>query len=209
MDREINLAATRSSLLQRIKNLEDQQGWEEFYNTYWRLIYNVARRARMTDAEAQDVVQDTMVSVSKTIDGFVYNPKSGKFRGWLGTLTRRRVADYFRKQCGPNRQGKASVKIDEVEEAIVLENLIDPNSTELERIWDEEWESHLTEIVLSRLRLQVSDRNLQIYYSHVLNGWSVKKTCSELGVNPAAVYLAKHRVGGLFKKELEVLQREE
>jgi len=209
MNKDTDLGATRSSLLKRMKNLEDQQGWEEFYNAYWRLIYNVARRARMTDAEAQDVVQDTMVSVSQAIGGFVYNRKAGKFRGWLSTLTRRRVADFFRKQCGVIRKGDVNVKLDEIEEAIVLENLIDPNSPELERIWDEEWESHLTEIVLSRLRSQVSDRNLQIYYSHVLNGWSVKKTCCELGVNPGTVYLTKHRVGGLFKKELEVLQREE
>ena len=107
MNKDTDLGATRSSLLKRMKNLEDQQGWEEFYNAYWRLIYNVARRARMTDAEAQDVVQNTMVSVSKAIGGFVYNRKAGTFRGWLGTLTRRRVADFFRKQCGPIRQGEA------------------------------------------------------------------------------------------------------
>jgi RNA polymerase sigma factor (sigma-70 family) len=203
------LESTRSSLLERLKDLEDQEGWNDFFYTYWRLIYNVARKARMSDSEAMDVVQDTMISVAKDIGGFVYNREKGTFRGWLSTLTRRRVADFFRRQKRqlPRREAAATAGVDE--EAIVLENLMDQNSPELERIWNEEWENSLIETALGRLRSQVSQRNLQIFHSHVIQGWSVVKTCRELGVNPGAVYLAKHRVGGLFKAELEVLQNQE
>ena len=54
---------TRKSLLTRLKDWDDQESWRDFYNTYWKLIYNVARKAGLTDAEAQDV------SVRAIIDG--------------------------------------------------------------------------------------------------------------------------------------------
>ena len=48
---------TRKSLLTRLKNWDDQDGWREFFDTYWKLIYSVGRKAGFTDAEAQDLVQ--------------------------------------------------------------------------------------------------------------------------------------------------------
>jgi len=56
---------TRQSLLTRLKNWDDQEGWREFFETYWRLIYRVTRKADLSDAEAQDVVQKTMVAIAK------------------------------------------------------------------------------------------------------------------------------------------------
>ncbi|MBI4661895.1 MAG: sigma-70 family RNA polymerase sigma factor, partial [Verrucomicrobia bacterium] len=33
---------TRLSLIERLKNWDDQTSWQDFFNTYWRLIYGVA-----------------------------------------------------------------------------------------------------------------------------------------------------------------------
>ena len=52
------LDVTRESLVGRLVNLDDRARWQEFFDTYWRLIYSVARKAGLTDAEAQDVVQE-------------------------------------------------------------------------------------------------------------------------------------------------------
>jgi DNA-directed RNA polymerase specialized sigma24 family protein len=74
---------TRQSLLQRLKNLDDQASWKSFFDQYWKLIYSVARRAALSDAEAQDVVQETIICVTKKIQGFSYDPAYGSFKGWL------------------------------------------------------------------------------------------------------------------------------
>jgi RNA polymerase sigma-70 factor (ECF subfamily) len=55
--------ATRWSLLSRLRNLDDQASWQDFFNTYWKLIYGVALKAGLNDAEAQDVVQETVLTV--------------------------------------------------------------------------------------------------------------------------------------------------
>ncbi len=59
--------STRWSLLTRLKNWDDQESWKEFFDTYWRLIYNVAIKAGLSDAEAQDVVQETVLTVAEKL----------------------------------------------------------------------------------------------------------------------------------------------
>src|SRR5688572_12987119 len=89
---------TRRSLLERIKAWEDHAGWQEFFDTYWGLIYGVARQAGLNDAEAQDVVQETIVAVAKNIGDFDYDPGRGSFKNWLLQQTRWRIQGHFRKK---------------------------------------------------------------------------------------------------------------
>src|SRR5213592_2844159 len=92
------LIPTRASLINRLKNCQDQSSWQEFFDTYWKLIYGVARKAGLTDAEAQDVVQETMASVSKHMPTFKYDPAIGSFKAWLLNMTRWRITDQLRKR---------------------------------------------------------------------------------------------------------------
>ena len=54
---------TRRSLLSRLRSRDDQACWQQFFGTHGRLIYHLAVKASLTDAEAQDVVQDTIILV--------------------------------------------------------------------------------------------------------------------------------------------------
>src|SRR5262249_20122846 len=92
------LIPTRRTLLSRLKRWDDQQSWQEFFNTYWKLIYHVALRAGLPEQEAQDVVQDTIISVARQIPNFRYDPTLGSFKGWLYLITQRRITDHLRKQ---------------------------------------------------------------------------------------------------------------
>src|SRR5213592_3931757 len=92
------LAATRRSLVDRLANWDDQKRWQEFFDTYWKLIYSTARKSGLTDAEAQEVVQETVITVAKKIDKLKYDPAIGSFKGWLLQITRWRIVDQFRKR---------------------------------------------------------------------------------------------------------------
>jgi hypothetical protein len=78
--------ATRASLLGRLKNWEDAKSWEEFTQTYSRLIRAVAIKAGLTESEAKDVEQETLLCVAKTIHEFESNPARGTFKSWLLNL---------------------------------------------------------------------------------------------------------------------------
>ena len=89
---------TRATLLARIKNIDDHKSWNKFYDTYWRLIYSVALKRGLKEAEAQDVLQETMLSVAKQMPGFKYDPELGSFKSWLLKTARWRIMDQFRKR---------------------------------------------------------------------------------------------------------------
>jgi hypothetical protein len=98
------LIPTRATLIQRLKDWQDQSSWQDFFDTYWKLIYGVALKGGLTAAEAQDVVQETMISVAKHMPTFEYDPAIGSFKTWLLNMTRWRITDQLRKR-GPFAAG--------------------------------------------------------------------------------------------------------
>src|SRR3989454_10415663 len=77
---------TRWSLIGRLKDMDDQQSWQEFFDAYWKLIYSVALKAGLSDAEAQEVVQETGISVAKKMPEFKADPAAGAFKNLPATL---------------------------------------------------------------------------------------------------------------------------
>ena len=89
---------TRSSLLLRIRNAQDESAWGEFVEIYSPLVYGFARKQGLQDADAIDVTQDVLRIVSRTIGRLDYDPLRGSFRGWLFTIVRNELKDWFSKQ---------------------------------------------------------------------------------------------------------------
>jgi len=195
---------TRTSLLRRLKQWEDQESWRDFFNTYWKLIYSAAVKAGLNDAEAQDVVQDTVIAVAKKIEDFKYDPALDSFKGWLLYLTRKRIALHYRKR--ERDRGGPSSSSDVMAFASELERIPDPAGVDLEAIWDEEWERNLTDAALARVKQQVNPKQFQMFNFYVLKQWPVKEVAKTLGVTVTQVYLAKHRISASVKKEVKRLQ---
>ena len=203
MKPEAPLLETRSSLIQRLKATINGESWEEFFHTYWELIYNVARRAGLSEADAQDIVQETILKVHNSLDRFEYNRKRGTFKGWLRTVTRSRLNDFFKKQ-----QRRPALNQPLEETADELQNLRDPEGPEIEKIWDEEWNRNLIQAALNRTKKLSSPKQFQIFKCHYIDEWTVRETCRTLGVNAAQVYMAKQRVGKIFREAVETLQEQ-
>ena len=203
MKPEAPVLETRSSLIQRLKATINGESWEEFFHTYWELIYNVARRAGLSEADAQDIVQETILKVHNSLDRFEYNRKRGTFKGWLRTVTRSRLNDFFKKQ-----QRRPALNQPLEEAADELQNLEDPEGPEIEKIWDEEWNRNLIQAALSRTKKLSSPKQFQIFKCHYIDEWTVRETSRTLGVNAAQVYMAKQRVGKIFREAVETLQEQ-
>jgi RNA polymerase sigma-70 factor (ECF subfamily) len=211
---------TRHSLLARLKDWEDQTSWREFFDAYWRLIYAVARKAGLSDAEAQDVVQETVLTVAKKIADFKARPE-GSFKGWLLQITRRRIADQFEKRrktgvppC-PDASPAAADTLPrgcptaDTARTATVERVADPASLDLDACWEAQWQQNLLETATERVKQQVSPKQYQMFDLYVLREWPVRKVAQTLGVSATQVYLAKHRVGSLLKKEMKRLRSED
>ncbi len=194
---------TRSSLLSRLRNLEDDASWRDFFETYWRLIYRAARQSGLSEDEAEDVVQETVLAISSKIQKFRYDPARGSFKGWLLQATRWKVLAHLRKQQRDlARQRPPGDSPDDAS----LEMVADPAISRLEQLWEAEWQQNLLSAAVERIRRQVKPKHFQIFELYALKEWPAGKVARILGVNLAQVHLVKHRVGNLVKKEVRRLQ---
>ncbi len=206
---------TRSSLLKRLKNWQDHESWQEFFNLYGRLIFGVAVKAGLKEAEAQDVVQETILVMARKIPGFNYDPALGSFKSWLMLITRRRIEKQFKKRLPvgvqasacPPAQGtlKRGLQQDDTSRTATVERIPDPAGFDLEAIWDREWATNLSEAALARVKRQVKPRQFQMFDLYVLKQWPVREVARALDVSIGQVYVTKHRIAGLLKKELKIL----
>jgi RNA polymerase sigma factor (sigma-70 family) len=199
------LLPTRRSLLSRLKDWDDQESWKDFFATYWKLIYGTARRAGLDDATAQDVVQETVVRVAKGIAGFKNEGRYGSFKGWLLTITKRRIIDHYRRL----RCEIAVSAEDEGDGATpVLDRVPDPASVDWESTWESDWQRNLVDAALERIKARVKARQFQIFDCSVLKGWPLHEVTTKLRVNAGQVYFARFKIRSMLKREVRRLEKE-
>jgi len=188
---------TRYSLLLRLQNWQDGESWQNFFDTYSRLIYSVAIRAGLTETEAQEVVQETIISVANSIHTFKRDRALGSFKGWLRNLTRWRIADQLRKRTRRPSDLNEPAEI--------------PESTDegMDAAWEHEWRTNLLHQAIERVKSKVKEEQFQIFDLCAVRQWPVNKIAQTLGVSLPRIYLAKHRVAALIKKEVAALEKGE
>jgi RNA polymerase sigma factor (sigma-70 family) len=200
-----DLIPTRTSLLGRLKNWEDNESWRDFFDTYWKLIYGFAMQRGLSHEEAQEVVQETIVAVAKSIGKFQYDPKVCAFKTWLLGVTRSKISNQFERRA---RQPSASANAppDDSNATPLLERLADENAGQWDQAWDEEWQKNLMETAIQRVKRRVSIEQYQMFDLFVLKQWPASDVAKTLGVTIGHVYVAKHRVSKLVRKEVEALE---
>ena len=197
---------TRYSLLSRLEDRGDQDSWRDFFDTYWRFIYSIALKSGLTEAEAQDVVQETVISIARDIHKFKRDRTLGSFKGWLRNLTRWRIADQLRKRT------RAGLEHDSKTGDIPMPDVADipdPATEATEFLWEEEWQTNLVNAALETIKRCVKEEHYQIFDLYVLKQWPAPKVAgSVLGVNMGMVYLVKYRMAALLKKEVRRLEQQ-
>ena len=197
------LTATRMTLLQRLKNWQDQSSWQDFFDTYWRLIYSGALKAGLNEAEAQEVVQETMISVAKHMPTFEYDRAIGSFKAWLLNMTRWRITDQLRKR----RRLAAYDSLDDTDaDARMTGKMVDPVSKCLDALWDAEWQKNLLDAAIDKVRRRLDPQKYQIFDFYVNKEWPSDDVAKAFGISIDQVYLAKHRVTEMITEEVKRLE---
>ncbi len=199
------LIPTRATLIQRLKDWQDQSSWQDFFDTYWKLIYGVALKGGLTATEAQDVVQETMIAVAKHMPTFEYDPAIGSFKSWLLNMTRWRITDQLRKR-GPAFAASQPGADDTATGTRTIDKVVDPASPELDALWNAEWEKNLLEVALARVKRRLDPQKYQIFDLYVYKQWPPEKVAAAFGISVDQVYMAKHRTTELIKEEVKRLE---
>lgn len=199
------LIPTRDSLLSRLRNREDQESWQDFFNTYWKLVYGVAIKAGLTEQEAQEAVQETVITVARRIPEFKYDPAICSFKTWLLNLTRWRITDQLRKRRPELVASRR--RSDDTARTATIDRIADPASLDLDAVWEKEWEQHLLSAAIAKVKRRVNPEQYQLFDLCVFKQWPIKKIARDLGVSHGRIYLARHRIAAMLKQEVKRLEK--
>jgi len=198
---------TRATLINRLKNWQDQASWQDFFDTYWKLIYGLARKFGLNEEDAQDVVQDTLVSVANQMPNFKYNPERGSFKSWLRTVIRSRILDHLRKR------GKATtvpIHVDSEggDDSFTLKELPDKNSPNMDELYEQEFQKNVVDAAIARVKRKLDPQKYQIFDCYVNKGWDPEKVAAAFKISVNQVYLAKNRITEMIKGEAKRVENE-
>lgn len=199
-----SVRATDAALIGRLHNLDDHESWDAFHRAYWKLIYRFACERGLNDGEAREVVQDTLLSVARSLHSFRPEREGGSFKRWLLCLTRRRAADHFRRR--PRELPMRSRADSNTGGTGTAERVADPQSLQTDERWQQQWEAQVLDAALEKLKRRVSPRHYQVFDHAVVKGQPAARVAKTLGLNTAQVYLVKHRVLRDFKQMLKAFQ---
>ena len=206
MEKKPEFIPTRESLLGRLKDWKDHDSWQEFFNIYRKLIFSTALKSGLTEAEAEEVLQETAISVAKTIKEFKYDRKRCTFKSWLGHLTRKRIADQFRKRGRERAAPQPRTGAADTPQTPAIERVPDPQGFDAEAVWNREWQQKILEAAIEKVKSEAGAAQYQVFDLYVIRKLPAREVAAALGTSLGQVYLAKHRVSRLIKKEVKRLE---
>jgi RNA polymerase sigma factor (sigma-70 family) len=188
----MDIHSTRMTLIQRVKNRLDDKSWEEFARWYEPYIKAIAYKSGVPLPHIDDLCQDILLRVWKSIENFEYNPEKCKFRSWLTTVSRNQIYTFF------SREKK---KQNDVE---VNEEILGPEEAELNEIIEKEWQAYIVTLALKKVRENFSGNVVDIYLAFQ-DGLTVDLVAKKYDVSESSVYVYNKRVKAAVTREIVLL----
>ena len=177
--------STSLSLLARACQ-DDQHAWREIVHLYSPLVYRWCRRAGLADDDASDIFQETFRAVSSNLGNFRPTKSTGSFRCWLRTITRTKIADYFRRRRQqPAGQGGTAAQLSIAEIPEILPDDADDAVNET---------SLVVQRAMELIRPEFDPRNWKAFWQVAVEGRTAVEVAKQCGVSPQVVRQANYRI---------------
>ena len=103
--------STSLSLLEQARN-RDETAWGRLVDLDSPMVVHWCNTSGVRAPDSDDLVQDVFQAVFKNLDGFRRDRKGDTFRGWLRSITRFKVQDYYRRRAAePAAQGGTDARL--------------------------------------------------------------------------------------------------
>lgn len=195
----MTIPETRASLIMRLPDAGDVVAWDEFVAIYQPLVYRLALRKGLQPADAQEVVQEVMVAVSKAVTRFDPHSSEGRFRDWLFTIARNLMLNYLtRPKHRPWANGGSGMWD-------LLQQQPDPTG-EVSGLFELEYRRELFRWAAEQIRSEVQSRTWDAFWKTSVEGHSVEDTAENLGMTVGNVYIARSRVMARLRDRVQKYQ---
>ena len=175
--------STHTTLLNRLSDNKDASAWGDFQRRYGELIVGYARRRGVQAADCDDLLQDVLISLTKAMPEFRYDPSRGRFRAYLKTIVSRAVGRKF-------RQDRPQLSLDTVEMA----EHDSGQSTRADEVWEAEWRQYHIRQAMHTIDAEFNQTDRLAFRHYVIGGQPPDKTAEVLGITVNQVYKAKSNI---------------
>ncbi|MBE6426450.1 MAG: sigma-70 family RNA polymerase sigma factor [Thermoguttaceae bacterium] len=182
---------TPTSLLVQCR--ENIQGsWDTLNQLYGRLVWHWCSSVGLSDADCDEIYQEVFLSVVRHIHTFRKEKPEQKFRCWLRSITRSRIADFHKKKQ------QTPVAIGELENHI---------QNEISFPDDEEQETTLLYHQLMKiLQKDFTERDILVFKRlATAEGITSEAIGEEFGLTASAVRQIKYRIKKRIQEEFSDL----
>jgi RNA polymerase sigma-70 factor (ECF subfamily) len=187
---------TQISLIARVKDLGDGASWAEFLGIYQPIVFRMARRRGMQEADALDVMQQVFLSISRSIENWTAEEGRPPFRAWLTTIARNAITKALTRRPRDIATGASSV-LDLLHEVPSADNAAEELLAEAKQ--------EVVRWAAEQLRPEFSDVTWSIFWQTAIEGIPAAEVAKATGRTAGAIYVARYRVlTRLKEKVLEV-----
>ena len=199
------MEATRQALLQRLKTPGAEYAWEDFFQVYWLPIVRYGQKLGLQEADAQDVLQETMIEMIRKLPAFQYDPAKGKFRNFLLTIVHRKVRLAQRRMAA---RGEKSFEAADGESDRPLADKLTAQDREVVNEQEVLWQQGLLERALVQMRQDpaIEPRSFAVFQDYAILGRPADEVARRHGLKANAVYQIKNRLIIRLRKQMAALQ---
>jgi RNA polymerase sigma-70 factor (ECF subfamily) len=181
-------STTRATLLERLHDGGDALAWDDFFARYWPAVYGYARHRGCSEHTAEEIVQDVMLLIFEQRDIYQYDPTRGRFRDWLGTVVRNKIAEHRRRPANRIHGQGGDSNGDRLQQI--------PDAHEPDDAWESTFENNLLLAILDIVRREINARTYLAFELLAIQEMSGSDAARITGLSRNAVYKAAKRVIG-------------
>ena len=191
---------TRFTLIERVKHQYDEVAWKEFAGIYKGYIYAVIRNLALSEHDSEEVHQKVMVKLWEKLPA-LDTGEIRRFRSYLAAVAKNEVKQFIRSR---ERRMEREMKSLEGGESDYLNSIRLP---EIERIAEEEWKVHLTNLAFKKIEGSFSRKAIEVFRLSV-EGLGPDEIADRTGIARGSIATLKARVKTRFFQEIERLRED-
>lgn len=176
---------TTTILLEQLQGSHDD-AWQRFTNRFRPPMLRFARRCGLSDAQAEDAVQDTLVTFIEAYRLGQYDRTRGRLGAWLFALMYQSIRSQRRDDARAPRQAPGVIDRTTFFSAL-------PDEDQAHRAWEQDWEQHTIESCIAQLKGEISPSHFRAFELTTVRSVPAAEVAAQLGLTRDAVYQARYR----------------
>jgi RNA polymerase sigma-70 factor (ECF subfamily) len=190
---------TRASLIASLNDPASEEAWQEFAAVYRPLVMRVALAKGLQHADADDLAQDVLATVGKSLDSFSSSGE-GSFRRWLYTITRNLALNQLTRGTFSGKRGPIGSGDSDVQKWLREVPARDDKTATLFRL---EYRRVRFQRAAEKVRDQFSESTWQCFWRTSVEHQSATDVAVALNKSAGAVRVARCRVLAAIRDEIQ------